>query len=554
MKPLHPRHLILALILVGLVASIGLAPAGSLLAQGSPKPQTAEGMFAALNEWRLSENLAPFKYNETLEALAWLQLQYILAKPDIPRNIHDGILGEGIRDRALWAPFNWPYYDIPQRINVVEISVAQRTIAQGITWWKNSPIHYESATNPNYREAGVAALPYEYGTVFVAVLGGRPDVLPALVHPDGETLYLTDESFWGQSPTSIGHVRQVRLLDSDGTTPLGDWQPWQPTLPMPEVSGDTLYVEYTDGNKTVTTEVNLTADVIALPGYASAPATEATDQPVAQESSAPPERASVELLRGSPESLVLKVSAPEPVFLSDFHIFALPIGENPLDVRFTDMFGGMTYAAPDTCFILLAEGAVLTPPEACTGPLVVVPAPPEEQFWYDPVTDARTIFFFISANGKLIRDCQDPEASCAFEVAVTTSGPEGSKATPRVTREIELVYNAASFALINRGNQPLNLFGLAFTAEGIRIPIRTWNVTGSSANLGFFPADDCLQLWALGTPRQPKPATCNVRHAWTTVNASEIFWTHDSFNVTYNGATIATCERANGQCTFELPG
>lgn len=536
----------------GLLAfTLLLAGFGPVLAQSSTSTQpTAEGMFAALNEWRLSQNLAPFAYNPTLEALAHLQLQYLLTKPNIPKNIHDGILGEGIRDRALWEPFDWPYYDIPERINVVEISVAQRSIRQGIVWWKNSPIHNESATNPNYREAGVAALPYEYGTVFVAVLGGRPDVLPALVHPDGETLYLTQESFWGQSPTSIGPVSEIRLLDSD-STPLGDWQPWQATLPMPEVSGDTLTVEYTDGRSTVSTEVNLTTDIISLPGYE--PAEEEQAELVSETETLPPESAELTILATSETQFTLQASVPEPVYLADFHLFALPIGANPVDQPFSVMFPGLSYAAPDSCFILVAESADLTRPAECTGSLVAYPVPDEDVFWFDPARDSRATIFIISERGNLLVDCQAAETVCTFQVEAFSSelGPGGGE--PPVSRTLELIYNPGSFSIINRGGQHLNLFGLEFVSETGSLPIGVWNVATSSAQIGYFPADDCLQTWGFGDPKQPKPSTCEVRHAWTTVSDNQIIWVKGSFEVQYNGATLTTCEASAGQCVFELP-
>ncbi|MBN2471014.1 MAG: hypothetical protein JXN59_09840, partial [Anaerolineae bacterium] len=484
----------------------------------------------------------------TLEALAYLQLQYILALPNIPTNIHDGILGEGVRDRGLWAPFNWPYYDIPDRINLVEITVAQRTIGQGITWWKNSPIHNEAATNPYYREVGVAALPYRYGTVFVAVLGGRPGVLPALVHPDGETLYLTQEHFWTQSPTSIGFIRAVRLLDED-QAPLGSWQPWRATLPLPEeFSGEILYVEYTDGSRTVTTPVNLATDIIRLPSQA---APDARLESVVAARPTPPESALVTLLAAEEHQLALKVDVAEPVYLADFHMFALVQDTIPVDRRFSEVFPDQRYALPGMCFILRVEGTTPALPESCTGAIALFPVSAEGAFWYDSAQGRRASLFVLSARGQLLGDCRDAAVDCVFSVGASTR----ENATIReVSRTIELIYSPGSFALINRGNQPLNLFGLAFVSGNARLPIGIWNVATGSAPLGFFPADDCLQTWGFTDPRQPKPASCNVRHAWTTVGQSQKIWLEGTFDVIYNNQTVTTCEVSAGQCVFELPG
>ena len=299
-----------------LIALLGLL--AGVAAQGPAQP-TAFDMLAALNEWRLEENLAPFRPNPTLEALAMLQARYLLAQDDIPPNIHDGITGERPRQRARWDPYNWPYYDIPARLNLEEISVAQHTVEEGIDWWKHSDIHRRAATNPNYREVGVVALPYAYGTLFVAVLGGRPNVFPALIHPDGRTLYLTRETYWGARGDSyLVNVTEVRLLEAN-RTPLTDWQPWQATLPMPAISGDTFYVEYTDGEQTVATEVDVHQDIFPLPDYVRALAalTPTPEALTILTSSAGPDEpvdgADVVLMAG-PRSLVLRVEAEAALY------------------------------------------------------------------------------------------------------------------------------------------------------------------------------------------------------------------------------------------------
>ncbi len=544
---LSRRASLIVLLCVALLA-VTIGPAQ---AQGArPSAPTAAGMLAALNEWRLSEGLAPLKPNPTLEALAYLQLQYILALPNIPTNMHDGILGEGVRDRGLWAPFSWPYYDVPDRINLVEITVAQRTIQQGITWWKNSPIHNEAATNPYYREVGVAALPYRYGTVFVAVLGGRPDVLPALVHPDGETLYLTQEHFWAQSPTSIGYARAVRLLDAD-REPLGNWQPWRATLPLPEGidPAGTIYVEYTDGSKTVTTAVDLTTDIIRLPSTQSIPSVNIENVTIAR--SAPPESAVITLVALEPGQLALQVAVSEPVFMADFHFFALAQDTIPVDRRFSAAFPNQRYALPGTCFVLRVEEAHAALPEACGGAVVLYPVSAADAFWYDNAQERPARMFILSERGRLLSDCRDATSACVFSVAASTSATGRLR---EVSRTIELVYSPSSFALINRGGQFLNLFGLVFTGANGRLPIGIWNISAGSAPLGAFPSDDCLQAWGFGDSRQPKPTGCNVRHAWTTVGASQKIWLEGTFDVIYNNQTVTTCEASAGQCIFELPG
>jgi hypothetical protein len=555
------RYLLVSLTVLILLNGMPLQPAA---AQGTPVHQpTAFEMFAAMNAWRLEQNLAPFRYNATLEALAWLQLEHVLALPDIPSNIHDGILGEGPRDRALWEPNAWPYYDIPARLDLVEIIVAQKTVQQGIDWWKHSDIHRRAATNPNYREMGVAALPYVDGTVFVAVLGGRPDVLPVTIHPDREHLYLTKESFWGATANRgyIVDASRVRLLDTDRNV-LSVWQRWQPILPMPQVSGDRMYVEYSDGSHTVTTEVDLQRDVFLLPDYVdelrpfSTMSAQAMD-PVPGEPQEPPVEitgAELALTTNGQDSLVISVKADGPLFLKDFQIFALLPDAPTAVVPFSEAFDGAQFATPNACFILAVEGTSLDVPEHCTGLVVVKHVAPQDAFWYLPDREMPAPMFVLNMSGGLLANCRDHNEKCTFpvEAAAAPAGVGGGEFV-RISNEIRLVYNAASLTLINNGGQPLNLYGLTMRNGNAGFLANTWNRAGLTADLGYFPADDCLQVGTLlsGTPR--KHPGCNVRHGWLNVRESQAFWTQGEFEVSYSGTPLATCEASKGTCIFELP-
>jgi hypothetical protein len=532
-------------------------------AQAPQEQPTAFEMFGALNEWRLEQNLAPFRYNATLEALAWFQLEHILALPDIPPNIHDGILQEGPRDRALWPPFEWPYYDIPARLNLVEIIVAQKTVQQGIDWWKHSDIHRRAATNPNYREVGVAALPYPNGTVFVAVLGGRPDVLPATIHPDREALYLTRESFWGATAGNgyLVNITDVRLLDSD-ETPLTDWQPWRATLPMPEVSGDHLYVEYTDGDLTVQTEVNLERDVFLLPGYEeelapfSTMSASAMGLLVAEATETQGEIGGAELtltVNGA-ESLLFEVETAGTLFLDDFQIFALLADVPTVVWPFAEAFDSVQYAGPGSCFIYAVEGTALDLPESCTGLVVAKQIPPEDVFWIDTAWEVQAPMFVLNMRGGLLANCRDAAAACTFhlDAAPIPAGFGGEVAQP-VSREIWLVYSPRSLAVINSGGQFLNLYGLTLQQGSSQVDATDWRQSNPSADLGYFPANDCLQVGVLGRGSPVKPAECHIRHAWFSVNPSQAFWEEGEFEVLFNGAPVTTCQASAGKCVFQLP-
>lgn len=227
-----------------------------------------------LNEWRLSLGLTPFRLDDTLEAMALYQANYLVTLRTIPDgpNIHKGRGGEGVKERALFNQFNWPYYGRPEQIQIGEIA-AVRTAAGAITFWKSSSPHRRTVTNPAYREIGIAAFRRGVGYIYVAVLGARPNVLPALADTDHDRLYLSNElsGYAAQQQPWLHTADQVRLFDGAGRPLSAGWIPWQATLDLPDDAGDKLYVLYTDGSTEALSEVDLAQDVVVLPGYVPPP-------------------------------------------------------------------------------------------------------------------------------------------------------------------------------------------------------------------------------------------------------------------------------------------
>ncbi len=558
------RRIVVLLLVVLLLIPSAPPP---VLAQTQSRT-TAYDMLAALNAWRLEQGLWPLRPNPTLEALAWLQLDYLLAQPSLPARelLHDGLTGEKPHDRALWPPYNWPYYTIPARVSLEEITVAQRTVERGITWWKNSPVHNAAATNPNYREVGVAALPYPYGTVFVAVLAGRPNVLPALLHPDGKTLYLTRDTYSGaRGGGYLANVTGVRVLDSDGTTPLIDWRSWQATLTLPSPSGNLIYVEYTDGRQTVRTEVDRTRDIFPLPDFVDAlrptgaGMTGATSTPVLTAGVAGNRVAAAGAeLSLSPDALLLRILATGPIYLSDIRLFMLQAAAPPSVVLLSDLFGDARAAGPGSCFLyqvidLQVAGSRATIPASCTGLLVIQPVAPEGVFWYDSGQDRPLGLFVVSDRGRMLADCRAPDAPCLFNI-LAGAPPAGAVggALP-VTRQVRLLYDTDSFALLNIGGQRLDISGLSFTNGTQIMHANVWNTASNTASMYSFPSGDCLQVWPQNIRQQDHPSGCKVRHAWVAVRANQVFWTSGTFEVRASGVTIGTCETEAGECVVELP-
>ena len=557
------RRWVRVLPLLALLAALCAPLVPSAAQSTTPSQPTAFDMLAAMNAWRLREGLWPFKPNPTLEALASLQADYLLAKPNLPPStyIHDGITGDKPRQRALWDPYDWPYYYIPARTSLEEITVAQHTVEDGINWWDNSPVHHHAATNPNYREIGIAARPYPNGTVFVAVMAGRPNVLPALIHPDRTTLYLTQETYAGASGGDyITTVDEVRLLDSDHTTVLADWQPWQATLPMPQVSGDLLYVESRDSQRTITTEVNVNTDVFPLPGYVdqlrpSSGGSGVNLLAAVQSVTGQSQAAGMQVVRSSPQVLLLQVQADHVMYLSDFQFFSLEADTPPPMIKFSGMFTNMRYVGPGSCYAYVLAGADLPVSDACTGTLVVRPVAADRVFWYDSVRDQPVGLFVLDERGNLLADCRDATAACAFRVAATTppAASGGAGAPQVVTRRIRLLYDSNSFSVLNISGQRLDLSGMTLTDGTHTMSVDVWTTPNESASVYSFPNSDCFQVWVFGDKQRPKPSACKVRDAWVTVSASRQFWTADSFQVLVDGQEAATCQGAEGECIFELP-
>jgi uncharacterized protein YkwD len=282
------RLFLCALILIVTVAASVSVPASPVSAQ--QQDQVALDTIAAINAWRIQKDLWPLKRNSTLDALALLQANYLLTLPDLPEegNIHIGPHGEGPKDRAVAAPYNWPTYGRPDQIAEEEIAYAGYNVKAAIQFWQTSTIHRETVENPAYREIGIAVLPHPYGHLFIVEFGARPNILPALVDSSAGLIYLSNESFSGAARSGpwIYNADRVRLFDSEGRPLSQDWLAWQPTLPLPSNPGDRVFVAYASGTLQSITEVRLDTDIVLLPGV-QLPAVTSTPSPAPTRSPTP---------------------------------------------------------------------------------------------------------------------------------------------------------------------------------------------------------------------------------------------------------------------------
>jgi uncharacterized protein YkwD len=231
--------------------------------------QAALEALARLNEWRLEEGLLPFKMNDTLEDLAFYQADYVRTLRPIPSGsaIHVGRSNEGIRVRALYEQFSWEYYGTRDRVAIAEIA-AVNNIDKAMAFWKSSPPHRSTVTNAGYREIGIVALPHAFGHIYIAVLGSRPDVLPALVHPETRELHLgRDLSNYATWPVWLTAPTQYRLFNKDGSPMSSNWLNYESVVALPKEAEERIYVMYSDGEHESMSEVDLERDIIVLPGY-----------------------------------------------------------------------------------------------------------------------------------------------------------------------------------------------------------------------------------------------------------------------------------------------
>jgi uncharacterized protein YkwD len=240
----------------------------TLPAQSQSAQQDIRWIHAQLNAWRMGLGLGPLAYNDTLAQMAQDQATFAATWTQIPSNLHAGRNGEGPRVRALYDAYAWPTYGAAQQVVVGEIAWFGRR-EDAIAFWRTSQIHRETVTNPWYREIGIGAVPRKdsRGYFFYAVLGARPNVLPALADPQNAQLYLTNDTYSRGRGEWMRDATLVRLFDMDGRPLSPTWLPWSATVPLPENAGERVYVLYSDGTHESMAEVDLRPRQIPLPNY-----------------------------------------------------------------------------------------------------------------------------------------------------------------------------------------------------------------------------------------------------------------------------------------------
>lgn len=238
-------------------------------AQGAPVPArpifnpSALRLIALVNEWRIASGTWPLAPNDALQGLAETHAAYLASLPALPDAAGQQLDASGADAAARAAATGWPTYNGDAVVG--EVIYAGPGVDAALDEWGDAP-DSETALDARYREIGAAAVPYQDGVLVVAILGSRPDVLPALLDPDSWLLYLTSERTsppageWMPAPTSVQISPSVPIA--------GQWQGWEPTIAVPPTQ-EPFNVFYTDGSQTVSVYVNPRLDIVWLPSTLS---------------------------------------------------------------------------------------------------------------------------------------------------------------------------------------------------------------------------------------------------------------------------------------------
>ncbi|HEX2909017.1 MAG TPA: hypothetical protein VHO69_19245, partial [Phototrophicaceae bacterium] len=256
------------------------------------------------------------------------------------------------------------------------------------------------------------------GYLYIAVLGARPNVLPALADSAAGKLYLTAEhSLYGPFGGGILQPDQVRLFDGSGRPLSADWLPWAETLALPKGLDDKVYILSTDGKTEVLSAVDLAVDVVVLPGYEPppdpaqllvppmTPTPTLTPEPPKPELLLVYDNRSLAVINQSRRALNLYdlelvgagMRLPMTWWLKslglspDFQLYAFPAGDCALAWSFTE---ATTPRPPAECRVMRAGRSQLTP---------------SQLFWLEGS-------FEVWLDGQVVGTCQAAARRCEVEL------------------------------------------------------------------------------------------------------------------------------------------
>lgn len=260
-------------------------------AQGSP----AADILQLVNQVRAEYGLPPVTYNAQLATAAQGHANFIASEGIYS---HYGINGSTWQDRAQAAGYpGWAGENLVGGTNL--------TPAQGVTWWRNSPIHFTNMLNPRWTEAGIGFAVGSGQNFYVMVFGTQSEGPPpraqqqvvdvpfivapielAAPNPDGSIIHtvLEGHTFWAIAArygVSIADLYLFNGLNEDSVLNpgdklvirLADGQPPPPTPTPPAThrvrEGESLWTiaaNYKLDLATLLWYNNMTIDSVVHPG------------------------------------------------------------------------------------------------------------------------------------------------------------------------------------------------------------------------------------------------------------------------------------------------
>ncbi len=228
-----------------------------LLAIGHTQRAEAQGneILQLVNAVRAEYGLAPVAYNAQLGAAAQGHANFIATEGVYS---HYGVNGSTWQDRAQAAGYpGWAGENL--------VGGTRLTPQQGVTWWRNSAIHFSNMLNPRWTEAGVGFAVGNGQNFYVMVFGTQNDAPPprdqqqvvdvpfivapialAAPNPDGSIVHVVGEghTFWAiaaRYEVSIADLYLFNGMNDDTvlnpgdrlTIRLADGQPPPPTPTPP---------------------------------------------------------------------------------------------------------------------------------------------------------------------------------------------------------------------------------------------------------------------------------------------------------------------------------
>ncbi|MCP4357213.1 MAG: LysM peptidoglycan-binding domain-containing protein [Chloroflexi bacterium] len=145
--------------------------------------QSASEIMQQVNQFRINNGLPPLSYNSALASAAQNQANYMVQYQVF--SSHVGFNGSTPQSRANAAGYNG-------RVNENIVGGTGLTAPKGLTWWVNSPVHYNTLITTQYTEAGTAFATDGEINYFVLVVGqpSNAPIQPPIVTTNPEPLFI----------------------------------------------------------------------------------------------------------------------------------------------------------------------------------------------------------------------------------------------------------------------------------------------------------------------------------------------------------------------------